>query len=35
MELYGLYRSPYVVKIVESRRLQWGGYVDGMGETEF
>jgi len=31
-ELYGLYDSPDVVKIMKSRRLRWEGHVDRMGE---
>ena len=26
-ELHGLYRSPDVVRVIESRRLKWAGHV--------
>ena len=32
-ELYSLYRSPYIVKVIKSRRLRWAGHVARMEEV--
>jgi hypothetical protein len=31
-ELYDLYSSPEIIRVIESRRMIWAGYVAGMGE---
>ena len=31
-ELHSLYRSPYIVRVIKSRRLRWAGYVPRMEE---
>jgi hypothetical protein len=31
-ELYDLYSSPNIIRVVKSRRLRWVGYVARMGE---
>ena len=31
-ELYSLYRSPNIDKVIKSRRLRWTGHVDRMEE---
>jgi hypothetical protein len=31
-ELRDLYSSPSIIRIIESRRMRWAGYVAGMGE---
>jgi hypothetical protein len=31
-ELNDLYSSPYVVRVIKSRRMRWAGYVARMGE---
>ena len=31
-ELYSLYRSPYIVREIKSRRLRWAGHVARMEE---
>ena len=31
-ELYSLYRSPNIVRIIKSRRLKWAGHVARMEE---
>ena len=31
-ELKGLYSSPYVVRVIKSRRMRWAGHVARMGE---
>jgi transcription termination factor 2 len=32
VELHSLYSSPYIVKVVKSRRMRWAGHVALMGE---
>jgi hypothetical protein len=32
-ELYALYSSPNIIRVVKSRRLRWAGHVARMGET--
>ena len=31
-ELYSLYRSPHIVRVIKSRRLRWAGHVARMEE---
>ena len=31
-ELYGLYDSPVVVRIIKSKQIRWAGHVARMGE---
>jgi hypothetical protein len=31
-ELYALYSSPNIIRVIKSRRLRWAGYVARMGE---
>jgi hypothetical protein len=31
-ELYALYSSPYIIRVMKSRRLRWAGHVARMGE---
>jgi hypothetical protein len=31
-ELYDLYSSPSIIRIIKSRRMRWAGYVAQMGE---
>jgi hypothetical protein len=31
-ELYALYSSPNIIRVIKSRRLRWAGHVAGMGE---
>ena len=31
-ELHSLYRSPYIVRVIKSRRLRWSGHVARMEE---
>jgi hypothetical protein len=31
-ELYGLYSSPNIIRVIKSRRLRWAGHVVRMGE---
>jgi hypothetical protein len=31
-ELYGLYSSPNIIRVIKSRRMRWEGYVAPMGE---
>jgi len=31
-ELYDLYCSPYIVRVIKSRRMRWAGHVARMGE---
>ena len=33
-ELHGLYRSPNIVKVINSRRLRWAGHVARMEESK-
>ena len=33
-ELHSLYRSPNIVRVIESRRLRWAGYVAKMEEVK-
>jgi hypothetical protein len=30
-ELYALYSSPYIIRVIKSRRLRWAGHVARMG----
>jgi hypothetical protein len=32
-ELYGLYSSPNIVRVIKSRRMMWTGHVASMGEV--
>jgi hypothetical protein len=32
MELHNVYASPNIVRVIESRRMRWTGYVARMGE---
>jgi hypothetical protein len=31
-ELYALYSSPHIIRVIKSRRLRWAGHVTGTGE---
>jgi hypothetical protein len=31
-ELYALYSSPNIIRVMKSRRLRWAGHVERMGE---
>jgi hypothetical protein len=31
-ELYALYSSPNIIRVIKSRRLRWAGHIAGMGE---
>jgi hypothetical protein len=31
-ELYALYSSPNIIRVIKSRRLRWAGHVAGTGE---
>jgi hypothetical protein len=31
-ELYALYSSPNIIRMIKSRRLRWAGHVERMGE---
>jgi hypothetical protein len=33
-ELYNLYSSPNIIKVIKSRRIRWAGYVARMEEGE-
>jgi hypothetical protein len=33
-ELYALYSSPNIIRMIKSRRLRWAGYVARMGKEE-
>jgi hypothetical protein len=33
-ELYALYSSPNIIRVIKSRRLRWAGHVAGMGRGE-
>jgi hypothetical protein len=33
-ELYDLYSSPCIIRIIKSRRMRWAGYVERMREEE-
>jgi hypothetical protein len=33
-ELYALYSSPNIIRVIKSRRLRWGGHVARMGRGE-
>ena len=33
-ELYDLHFSPYIVRVITSRRMIWAGHVAGVGERE-
>jgi hypothetical protein len=33
-ELYSLYSSPNIVRVIKSRRMRWAGHVAGMGRGE-
>jgi hypothetical protein len=32
-ELYGLYSSPSIVRVIKARRMRWAGHVARMGEV--
>jgi hypothetical protein len=32
-ELYALYSSPNIIRVIKSRRLRWAGHVARMGES--
>jgi hypothetical protein len=32
-ELHNLYSSPNIIRMIESRRMRWGGHVARMGKT--
>jgi hypothetical protein len=32
-ELYNLYSSPNIIRMIKSRRMRWAGHVARMGET--
>jgi hypothetical protein len=32
-ELHNLYVSPYIIKVIKSRMMQWAGYIARMGEV--
>ena len=31
-ELYGLYSSPHIIRVIKSRRISWAGHVAHMGK---
>jgi len=31
-ELYGLYSSAYIIRVIESRRMRWAGHMERMGD---
>jgi len=31
-ELYGLYSSPHIIRVIKSRRIRWAGHLARMGE---
>jgi hypothetical protein len=31
-ELYDLYSSPHIIRMIKSRRIRWAGHVERMGE---
>jgi hypothetical protein len=33
-ELYGLYSSPNIIRVIKSRRMRWAGYVARMGDGQ-
>jgi hypothetical protein len=33
-ELYALYSSPNIIRVIKSRRLRWAGHVARMGREE-
>jgi hypothetical protein len=33
-ELYNLYTSPYILRVIKSRRMRWAGHVARMGRRE-
>jgi hypothetical protein len=33
-ELYALYSSPYIIRVIKSRRLRWAGHVAVWGRGE-
>jgi hypothetical protein len=33
-ELHSLYSSPYIVRVIKSRRMKWAGHVARMGRGE-
>jgi hypothetical protein len=32
-ELHNLYSSPYIIRMIKSRRMRWAGHVPRMGQT--
>jgi hypothetical protein len=34
-ELHNLYFSPYIIKMMKSRRMRWAGHVARMGEKRY
>jgi hypothetical protein len=34
-ELHNLYSSPSIIRMIQSRRVRWAGYVARMGKEEF
>jgi hypothetical protein len=32
-DLYGLYISPNIIRVIKARRMRWAGHVARMGET--
>jgi hypothetical protein len=32
-ELYNLYSSPSIIKVMKSRRMRWAGHVERLGEN--
>jgi hypothetical protein len=33
-ELYNLYASPNIIRVIKSRRMRWAGHVTHMGEMK-
>jgi hypothetical protein len=33
-ELHNLYASPFIIKVIKSRRMRWAGHVARMGEMK-
>jgi hypothetical protein len=32
-ELHNLYSSPYIIRMIKSRRMRWSGHITRMGKT--
>jgi len=33
-ELYDLYSSPYIIRVIKSRKIRWAKYVTRMGDMK-